>query len=466
MNILLTGSTGFLGSRVFPLLSRDHQVTCFHGDLLTLRRLPAYDSIVHLAAVVPKTQKEDTQELYRKNIEMTKNLARAAGNAKILLASTIEVYGSQTGTLDEQSPVNPTTWYGKSKLACERLLPDAMILRFSVLYGAGDTISRAIPNFITEAQRGNPLIVRGASNRRDYLHVDDAARAIVAAVDKFQPGVFCIGTGHPVTIKRVALAVSSLVTPRAPVKEKRGSTRTDLVFTITKAREFLSFSPRFRFPDRLEEQLTRPIVFDLDGTILNAQKRYYQVYRDIIAELGYKPVSSRNYWTKRRNAAPIPHTQSNDFQLRFRKHIEDEKYLTLDTPYPEAIQALEALSERFPLYIVTLRQHRDRLMRQLNAFGLSRWFSPTHVLTPKKKGKVQALSHIRPRPFVVIGDTQVDIEAAESLGIAAIGVATGLRNRKFLSRLRPAKVLPNAKNLRAIIEQIYDQQSHDRHPRV
>jgi len=385
MKIFLTGSAGFLGTRVLPLLAKHHQVTCFKGDLLKPQTIPDFDCIVHLAARVPKTKQEDTKDLYEQNIRMCKNLPPT----RIIFASTVEAF-------------TPNTWYGKSKLASEKLFPNTTILRFSVMYGPGDHIDRAIPNFVTAAIRGDNITITGASNKRDYLHVDDAARAILLAV-KYQPrGIFFIGTGHAVTIRDAARAIA----PEAKIKEK-SAPKHDLLFDTKKAAKALKFQAKYRFPDRISELIPRPIVFDLDGTILDVSKKY----------------------------AAIPKEQ-------FKKLIETPKYLALDTIYPEMEDILQYLYGKYPLYLVTMRKNRKNLLSQLEALGLNQFFPDTRVINPKDK--IKAVKKIK--PALVIGDTQLDIQAAQAAGAKSI-------------------LVPYRKNLHAIIEKIYAQ-SVDHHPRV
>ncbi len=376
MKILVTGSTGFLGSRVVPLLSKHHDVTSFKGDLLKKNVPNTYDCIVHLAARVPKTKQEDTKELYKQNIRMCKHLPPT----RIIFISSIEAY-------------NPQTWYGKSKRDSEALFPGATILRLSVLYGAGDRIDRAIPNFTKAAIYGSDITVTGPGNKRDYLHVDDAARAIALAVKYLPLGIFFIGTGHATTIAEAARAIA----PMAKIKRKKAPTN-HLLFDIKPAQKALRFTSQYTFPDRIEELVPPPIAFDLDGTILDVSKKY----------------------------AAIPKEQ-------FKKLIETPKYLALDTIYPIMWDTLKYLYGKFPLYLVTMRKNRKNLLSQLKNLRLHTFFPETRVINPKDK--LQAIKKIK--PWLVIGDTKLDMQAAESAKAKRI-------------------LVPPHKNLLDIIKKLYE----------
>ncbi len=279
MNILLTGSTGFLGPSVTRLLEKNGyhiwELRRPRFDLLnraSLKRarnaFPAIDYIVHLAAVVPRKAVEDTGMLFGANMRMTQNLIAVFGqHAKgLLYASTIEVYGRipRTKKITERTPVHPTTWYGKSKLKSEQLILKAgtsvgiptAVLRFSPMYGPGDMISRAIPNFISRAVAGETIEVKNPENRRDYLHKEDAARAILLAIDKRANGLFCIGTGHAITVGAAARIIRDRINPLLPIYTIPSRIkRHDLVYSIARARRELSFVPRYIFPDNIEEEI-------------------------------------------------------------------------------------------------------------------------------------------------------------------------------------------------------------------
>lgn len=279
MNILLTGSTGFLGTSVSRVLEKKGYTVLNLSrpqyDLLDIsslkrarRAFPAVDYMVHLAAVVPRKAVEDTGALFGANMRLTQNLLTVFGphTKGMLHASTIEVYGRipRTQKITERTPAHPTTWYGKSKLKSEQLvlktgksmgIPTA-VLRFSPLYGPGDMISRAIPNFISRAIAGETIEVKNPQNKRDYLHKEDAARAIFLAITKLAHGIFCIGTGHAVTIGAAARIIRDRINPLLPIYTiPSKAKRHDLVYSIARARRALSFAPRYIFPDNIDEEI-------------------------------------------------------------------------------------------------------------------------------------------------------------------------------------------------------------------
>lgn len=171
MTILVTGAKGMIGSQLVKgLLAAGHTVvgidrssdtSCggqyFHHmcDLDDKDRLQIIfenykiDRIIHLAALahtVGLKKEQLTDEIYYKvNVENAKNIFQMAGTIPVLFISTVDVYGFTKSVVTVDSPVNPITIYGKTKMLAEKeckKLPHFTIFRFSPVYT--DEIKRDI----------------------------------------------------------------------------------------------------------------------------------------------------------------------------------------------------------------------------------------------------------------------------------------------------------------------------------
>jgi nucleoside-diphosphate-sugar epimerase len=300
MRVLLTGGSGFLGRRVADLLAEDgHNVvsvgrtapvdavpgtTDFHRVDLTdssvVQRAAAeigtVDSIIHLAAMVPKDASEDqARAAFDANLIGTINLFDAFGRAgqADTVASTAEVYGLPAGhaPIREDTEPFPLSWYGASKVAAEvycRVLERQRemriaLLRFTVLYGPDDPIQRAIPNFVRSAVRGEPIRIFGGEELRDYLHVDDAARAVVTAWEHQLSGTYNVGSGTGIAVRDAAAAVMRVAGGSAGIEQHpRQKPAADIVLDVTRFREATGFAPVRVFPDGLEDQIASAAAAD------------------------------------------------------------------------------------------------------------------------------------------------------------------------------------------------------------
>jgi UDP-glucose 4-epimerase len=300
MRVLLTGASGFLGRRVAKLLaagghdlvsvgrsvpdpSRSVAGTFIHADLSdaseigrAAREAGEVDSIIHLAALVPKDAGQDqSAEAFASNVMGTVHLFGAFGRAgqANVFASTAEVYGLPEGhaPIGEDAQLRPLSWYGASKVAAEaycRTLESheqmrIAILRLTVLYGAGDMIQRAIPNFVRSAVRDAPIRIYGGEELRDYLHVEDAAEAVIVAWHRRLSGTFNVGSGNGVAVRDAAAAVVRLAGGRSAVEQHpRQKPAADIVLDVTRFREATGFAPARVFPDGLEEQIARAAAAD------------------------------------------------------------------------------------------------------------------------------------------------------------------------------------------------------------
>ena len=255
MRILLTGASGFVGSRVLATLGdvRRHQIAVLlrdpaavrvrdfldtvdviRGSLETLAAVRAEildfkpDAVIHLGwAGVGNRHRDDPEQL--KNIVTTAELitlAKEAGASHWIGLGSQAEYGPREGSTAEDAPCHPTTLYGVAKLAAgmaaERLCADNGIrfawLRLFSAYGPGDDAAWMLPSLILRLVAGERPSLTPGTQLWDYVYVDDAARAIAAvAATPDAIGVFNLGSGQPRTIREIVTAVRDRIDPALPL---------------------------------------------------------------------------------------------------------------------------------------------------------------------------------------------------------------------------------------------------------
>ncbi len=300
--VVLTGGGGFIGSRLLvTLVSAGANVTLVGATLgrsaatarlvaegvvrfvlyePDSRRSPALreamrsaEALVLLGYTLPRSRDPEARKLEEIALNVTPNLQllQLGGDAlaHVVFASSVSVYGSpERGAVRETDPGRPETPYAIAKLACEEALREiathralAMtVLRSATVYGPGETVPRAIPNFIRAALGGRTLLVDGDGlDEHDYAYVEDVADAMCEALRRRANGTYNVGTGIGTTTLEIARLVRDLVGSDAPVSHRParpGRTgRTRMVCATERARAELGFSARWHLPDGLEREI-------------------------------------------------------------------------------------------------------------------------------------------------------------------------------------------------------------------
>jgi UDP-glucuronate 4-epimerase len=296
LKILVTGCVGFIGSRVSTLLiEQGHElrgidnlsdaydvrmkdwrvenllapnsVEWLNGDI-TDRDFVADvvadfkpDAVINLAARAGVRQSiENPWVYYETNVTGTLNLLEAckdAGVSRFLLASTSSVYGKNQMPFSEDAEIDSLlSPYAASKKAAEDLCRlynylfdfDVTVFRFFTVYGPSGRPDMSLFRFVRWIVEGEPLRLNGdGTQQRDFTHVDDVARGVVAAVDR-SPGYETInlGSDSPVELNVVIDEIESLVGKTANI-EHHPFPATDVMATwanISKARELLDWEPQ------------------------------------------------------------------------------------------------------------------------------------------------------------------------------------------------------------------------------
>ncbi|MCK5840984.1 MAG: dTDP-glucose 4,6-dehydratase [Candidatus Sabulitectum sp.] len=178
-----------------------------------------------------------------------------------LQISTDEVYGSvENGRSREEDPLDPRSPYSASKAGGELLAMSyfstfgvpVVITRASNNYGPHQYPEKLVPLFITNAFQGERLPLYGdGGNIRDWLFVTDHCSALVAAIEKGQPGrIYNIGDGQEMTNKKVTFSILE-ATGADPslvrfVEDRPGHDRRYAV-DISRARKELNWKPETDF---------------------------------------------------------------------------------------------------------------------------------------------------------------------------------------------------------------------------
>ncbi len=260
MNLLVTGGAGFIGGHLTaaflargdtvtvldnfdpaydPALKEENlaglEVQLIHGDVrdraAVEEALRGVDAVVRLAALAGVRESLRDPGAYASvNVGGTVNLLEALrerDRVPLVFASSSSVYGARTnGPFKETDPVDwPESPYAATKRAAELMCHSAhqswgqsvTMLRFFTVYGPRQRPTMAIARFVRMALSGETIPLYGdGSSARDYTYVDDAVRAILAAIARPQPdAVFNVGGGSPVRLDALVQAVGEAcgVTP-------------------------------------------------------------------------------------------------------------------------------------------------------------------------------------------------------------------------------------------------------------
>jgi UDP-glucuronate 4-epimerase len=189
------------------------------------RLVEGTEGVLHLAGLAGvRPSFADPARYAAVNVEGTTTLlaaAQRAGTPLFVFASSSSVYGNATPLpAHEDAPaVVPESPYAASKRSAELLVSalarktPAMrcpILRFFTVYGPEQRPEMAISSFIRRVLSGETITIFGdGSMRRDFTHVDDIVRGVLAAVDRADRGVraYNLGSGAPVTLSELVAAI-------------------------------------------------------------------------------------------------------------------------------------------------------------------------------------------------------------------------------------------------------------------
>lgn len=295
--VLVSGGAGFIGATLLrkldsshdvrvldslirgqrELLPDDRDVELIVGDIRDPDDVAAamrdVDLVIHLAAfgsVVDSV--DDPVENFEINVRGTFEMLRGAANAgveRFVFASTGgAIMGDQAPPIDESSLPWPISPYGASKLCGEAYLHAfagsfgirPVALRFANVYGPYSSHKKGVvTRFIREALAGGSFEIYGDGNAsRDFLHVDDLCRGILAAADAdLSDVVLHLASEKETTINELAELVIELTGadveivrhPKRAGEVERNFARAD------RANELLGWKPELSLREGMQDTI-------------------------------------------------------------------------------------------------------------------------------------------------------------------------------------------------------------------
>ena len=305
MAVLVCGGAGYIGSHVNKMLDRmGYDTVVFdnlvyghreavkwgefvRGDLKNPEEIEAVfdtypiEAVMHFAAYAYVGESvTDPEKYYFNNVACTLNLLRAMrghGCDKIIFSSTCATYGEPARVpITEDMPQNPINPYGASKLMVERILSDygtayglrSVALRYFNAAGADpeceigedhDPETHLIPLVLDAASGKRPDIkvfgtdypTRDGSCIRDYIHVEDLAKAHILALKYLQSGGaserFNLGNERGTSVLEVIEAVKKVTGKdfKVTLSDRRPGDPATLVGSSDKVKAVLGWEPRY-----------------------------------------------------------------------------------------------------------------------------------------------------------------------------------------------------------------------------
>ena len=335
--VLVIGGAGYIGSALLPkLLAKGYHVRLLdlliygtepigevidhpHLEIMqadfrqvdkVVEAMRNVDAVVHLGGIVGDPacalDEELTIEVNLMATRMIAEVAKGTNVSRFVFASTCSVYGANPATLDERSSLHPVSIYARSKIASERVLKSMAgpgfgptSLRFGTIYGlSGRTRFDLVINLLTaQAVVEGRITIFGGDQWRPFVHVDDAAEAVLRTLEAPLPlvgnQIFNVGSDEQnYTIQQAGELIARLVPGAELVAEGSDTDPRDYKVSFGKLAKTLGFAPRWTI-----EQGIKQVIDAIEaGHVKDYRDAKYSNVKFLGDEGASRLIQRRNGW--------------------------------------------------------------------------------------------------------------------------------------------------------------------------
>ncbi len=299
-NVLVIGGAGYIGSALLPMLLENG----YHVRLLDLlfygtepinewqnhpgleivqadfrkvekvvEAIRDMDAVIHLGGLVGDSacalDEKLTLDINLMATRMIAEVSKGSGVGHFIFASTCSVYGASEHMLDERSELKPVSLYARSKIASEKVLLKMaddhfapVILRLGTVYGlSGRPRFDLVINLLTaKAIVDNEITIFGGDQWRPFLHVADAARAILLVLEtplhRVRNQIFNVGSNEQnYKISQIGEIIQQIVPTAVIVKKDDIADPRNYWVNFNKIDHVLGFLPAWTVEQGVEQMI-------------------------------------------------------------------------------------------------------------------------------------------------------------------------------------------------------------------
>jgi UDP-glucose 4-epimerase len=277
-NIIITGSSGFIGSHLteclrkigFKVLEIDLKQGYDVTDWNQISRIEPVDTVIHLAGptYIPLSFRDPRLFIYTNAVGTLNMMEYCRLHKAKMIFTSAYVYGiPEYLPIDEKHPVHGINPYAESKLVAERIclayhqLYDikTYVIRPFNLYGPSQDNRFLIPTIINQIF-GGKIVLENPHPKRDYIFIDDILNAFIKMVE-FEDSsfeIFNVGSGVSYTIKEIVETAKSITGITAIVEFSGKNRKNEIPETcadISKIKKILQWEPRTTLQHGLEKTI-------------------------------------------------------------------------------------------------------------------------------------------------------------------------------------------------------------------
>ena len=286
MKVLVTGASGFLGKTLLHKLANSNydcigiskssssiinEIKISKCDITKKDQITEVvkkhnpDVVIHLASYTGNVECEKNPDnAFSTNVLGTLNVLDSIRNsrAKIIFASSREIYGNVSKPANENIKPGPININGFTKMLGENLIHNFnqnykipfIILRFTNFYGFENS-HRGVSLMIKKAVEGNSITIYGGNQIFDPIHIEDATQAILRSIKYNRSDIFNIGTNEPTTPKKILFKLEKILKKKIKKRfeDYRDFEVRKFYVDIRKARVKLHFTPKFNLDSGLHD---------------------------------------------------------------------------------------------------------------------------------------------------------------------------------------------------------------------
>lgn len=208
----------------------------------------------------------ENHRLVEWSLSFLKRLAALGANHFMVLGTCIEYRMTGLPLQEDRTPIEPTTLYARCKNELRLKLEENLAHHAARLcwtrvfypYGPGEHPARLSSSIIENLRRDQPITLKTPNSRKDYIYIDDLARALALLIERKFSGAVNLGVGEGVAVREIAECLGRLLGKPDLIRfpEQPVSDPLDRVVADTTKLRALGWRPEVNLETGLKNLLT------------------------------------------------------------------------------------------------------------------------------------------------------------------------------------------------------------------